>query len=243
MRVHYMTYRIIALLVLLFGVCAGGILYKYKNSLSKYLTHHNINLIHAQHHSSNVFKASVLKSHNSPNSSVLITRSDVGNVYTVYFSNEIKGPLAYTDLLTLLPTLTKEDTVVLHLSGYGGDVAGTMPMMNALKASKAKIVADVVGNIYSAHAYLTCPADEIIMRDETMMMFHMSSIVRDPSVDDHTRMVHKESGEIFIKKHCSHLVSEIDIIRMGEGMDLYYTPKDIKRFLKGDSNHKLIMVD
>lgn len=233
------VYRITALVALLAIVTVGYFINANRDTVFRYFTL-SPSPLKAVYINGSVQEVRI--DPNAQSSSLTITRTD-GGIYNIYFANEIKGPLAYVDLLMLLPRLNKSDTVVLNLSGYGGDVAGTMPMMSALRHTKAKVIANVTGNIYSAHAYLTCSADEIVMRDETMMMFHMSSAVRNPSIDEYTRGIHRDNGEIFLKKHCSHLISEVDVIKMGEGMDLYYTPKDIKRFLEGDNDHKFYLVD
>lgn len=184
-----------------------------------------------------------IKLHDTGNPASMVILRENRHTYHVYFSNRIGNPLDYLDLLVLLPNLSNHDTVVLNLSGYGGDVSGTMPMLTALKNTDAKVIANVTGNIYSAHAYLTCSADEIHMKPETMMMFHMTSAIRNPMLDEYTKEKHKVNNRILLKKYCSHLITEVDTEAMAKGSDIYYSAAEISKMIKASSSHKFKLVE
>src|SRR5688572_8618807 len=68
---------------------------------------------------------------------------DVGNII-----QEINPD--YLKLADKIEGLDKDDTLVIKLHNYGGAVSTASLLTNAIKASKATVIADVVGTTYSS---------------------------------------------------------------------------------------------
>jgi ATP-dependent protease ClpP protease subunit len=92
--------------------------------------------------------------------------------FHVYLSSSIEKQSGYKDLVRGLRLLTKEDTVVLHLANFGGFVQTGVMIINAMKASKAHIIANVEAPSYSMGALIACAGDEIKMEPYSFLMFH-----------------------------------------------------------------------
>lgn len=150
------------------------------------------------------------------------------NEYLAIFSDTIESPLDYVNLTLALAALTEKDVITLHLSGYGGRTSATFSLLNSLTNTKAKVAVQIVGNVYSAHAYISCAADELIISDEVLFMLHMSSIIRNPRVDEGTKEAHLAQETLVLKKYCSHIVSDKDIEAMANGQDVYYNADEIR---------------
>lgn len=93
----------------------------------------------------------------------------------VRFSTKIKAPEHYRDLLQLLDSARLGDTIIFHMSGYGGRVDSAIQIINAIKGTKAHTIASVEASVYSAHAFISMAADEIKIKSYVVLMFHHSS--------------------------------------------------------------------
>lgn len=100
-----------------------------------------------------------------------------GSVYDVHMGDTIYGPESYFDLERLLQDATPNDTIIFHLSGYGGDVQGAMTLINEIKTTKAHTVMNVEADCYSAHAYIAVSGNELHMAKFAYLMFHSNSML------------------------------------------------------------------
>lgn len=69
----------------------------------------------------------------------------------------------------------KQVTVIFEIQGYGGSVQELARVVNAIKYAEAngvKVVGNVVGAAYSAHAIFTCALDSVVIRPTGSLMFH-----------------------------------------------------------------------
>jgi ATP-dependent protease ClpP protease subunit len=93
----------------------------------------------------------------------------------VRLATEIGKPEQYRELFHLISTAKSGDTVYIHLIGNGGLVSTTVQFYNVIKASKAKIVTVVEGDVYSAHAYIAMMGHKIMIADYVLLLVHNSS--------------------------------------------------------------------
>lgn len=101
------------------------------------------------------------------------TISKSGHVYIVDLGQQITAAQPdYIELQQLILGLSKDDTVMVKLHGYGGEVTDASLIRDALHHTEATTVAYVDGPSYSAHAYIACAAQRIHLESDAMLMFH-----------------------------------------------------------------------
>ena len=93
----------------------------------------------------------------------------------VRLTTSIGKPEEYRQVFHLLATAKKGDVINFYMIGNGGQVSTTIQFYNAIKKTKAKTVAIVQGDVYSAHAFISMMMDEIEIGQNVMFLFHHSS--------------------------------------------------------------------
>lgn len=93
----------------------------------------------------------------------------------IQLTTSIEMPEHYYHIGEKLRTIGPGYTIYLHLSGFGGAVKGIDYLESSLKATGAKVVSIVEGNVYSAHAYLSVAFDEMRSMGDYSMLFHTGS--------------------------------------------------------------------
>lgn len=164
------------------------------------------------------------------------------NKYDIYLTDQIKGMGHYPDVIKTLENAKKGDTVIFHLAGYGGAVDGLINIQSAITFSKANVVMQVEGPVYSGHAYLALtPGTTLIMAPHTFLMLHFSSILnedcnaekgidRGVSNVEHCQVLKNVliNQNIEILSKISILTTE-DIISLSQGHDLYLTKEEVEK--------------
>lgn len=98
-----------------------------------------------------------------------------GKIIHIRLSNQIKGPDSVKDIARELQEATKNDTVIIHVVGIGGEVNTTLYLINNIKATKAHTIMVVEGPSYSGHAYIAAAGNELHMLPYSFLMYHTSS--------------------------------------------------------------------
>lgn len=97
--------------------------------------------------------------------------------YDIILEDTIYNQIYYDDVISTLQQAHKGDTVVFHLSGYGGDAQTEEFIADNIKNTKAHTVMSVEAPCYSAHAYLALVGNEIKMAPYSFLMLHFSTIL------------------------------------------------------------------
>ena len=83
------------------------------------------------------------------------------------------------DLVKELLSAKEGDEIVIYNSGIGGYSDTALSLFNAITASKAHVIVDVLGGAQSAHALISCAADTLILRPNAFLMFHAPRYMND----------------------------------------------------------------
>lgn len=173
-----------------------------------------------------------------------------GSTYNIRLGDELGGSDTIAADITTVEQANTSDTIVFHIEGYGGSVDGLISLINAIKLSKAHIIMSVEGPSYSAYAVLATQGDELKMSEDSLLMFHTSSLV---NVD-----CKKQPGEdrgVSNVKHCESyynanmalwykilskikILSGTDITEIESGDDVYLTPEQVNARLKNGESPK-----
>jgi len=95
-----------------------------------------------------------------------------GYMYNVYLTDTIEMPAAYNELIYLLRTASKNDSIEILLNNGGGVVDSGLMIVNALRETKAHTTARVSGLVASASTLITLACDDIIVEDFLSFMVH-----------------------------------------------------------------------
>lgn len=78
----------------------------------------------------------------------------------------------YKAFYETLRGMEKNDSIVIRMSGFGGSAHLMMKISSAIRASKGMTTIEVIGPVYSAHAFISMSAKQLLIRDYTFFMFH-----------------------------------------------------------------------
>lgn len=90
----------------------------------------------------------------------------------VYLTEGIEEPSYYNELCHVLRTADEGDTVTLHINTPGGMVDSAFMIIDAIKASKAKVTGALSGTVASAGTMIALACDEINAADHLSFMIH-----------------------------------------------------------------------
>jgi ATP-dependent protease ClpP protease subunit len=89
-----------------------------------------------------------------------------------YILDSIEEPAVYSELCHKLRTAEKGDTFTIHLNTPGGMIDSAMMIIDAIKASKAKVTAQLTGTVASAGTIIALSCDQVAVADHTAFMIH-----------------------------------------------------------------------
>lgn len=93
----------------------------------------------------------------------------------IYISQEIGEPELYTDMIHTILMAGSGDTVYIHLNTPGGNLFTGVQLINAIQNSQAKIVTVLDGMCHSLGTLLFLSGTDLIVHDNSIMMFHTFS--------------------------------------------------------------------
>lgn len=151
-----------------------------------------------------------------------------------YISGAIEEPVKYTDMIHQIRSAQPSDVVHIHLNTPGGSVATGVQIISAMRASPAHIITHLESEACSMGALLFLSADEMIVYDDSILMFHNYSggIVGKgheikASVDATSKWYSK-----LIRNVCIPFLTEDELTRIFEGADLYMLSDEVEARLK-----------
>lgn len=119
---------------------------------------------------------SLLKEKTSLNECVEIRVSRrPGNVFDIYLHNEILEPHYYVDLLTTLRNCMDHDDVRIYINSYGGNVATTFQIINAMKQCPAPVTTIIESEAHSAASLIFLAGQNYVIQPGAAMLCHYYS--------------------------------------------------------------------
>lgn len=89
-----------------------------------------------------------------------------------YVTDEIGEPSLYNELCFKLKTASAAEVFTLHINTPGGIIDSAVMLIDAIKSSKAKVVADISGTVASAGTIIALACDDVRVADHTSFMIH-----------------------------------------------------------------------
>ena len=103
---------------------------------------------------------------------VYYEQPQVSKIHHFYITHAIKDPELYIDMVHTIKACTPNDTVYIYLNTPGGRLDTTLQIINALRISQAKIITVIEAEAHSAGTMLFLCADEFVVHENSIMMFH-----------------------------------------------------------------------
>ncbi len=151
-----------------------------------------------------------------------------------YLSGPIEDPAKYTEMIHQIRTAGQNDVVHMHLNTPGGLVATGVQIISAMRASQGHIVTHLEGEACSMGALLFLTADEMVVYDDSLLMFHNYSGGAwgkgheiTASIDATNRWYTKLARTV-----CSPFLTEQELDRIFDGADMWLLSDEVEERLK-----------
>lgn len=96
----------------------------------------------------------------------------VRRVHHFYLSKTIGAPENYIEMIHRIQMAGSEEVIYIHLNVVGGLLTTGVQIVNAIQDSQAHVICSVESESHSLGTLIFLAADEFIVHDNCMMMFH-----------------------------------------------------------------------
>jgi ATP-dependent protease ClpP protease subunit len=151
-----------------------------------------------------------------------------------YISGPIEDPAKYTEMIHQIRTAGQNDVIHIHLNTPGGFVNTGVQIISAMRASNGHIVTHLEGEACSMGALLFLTADEMVVYDDSLLMFHNYSggafgkgHEMTASIDATNKWYSK-----LAKTVCSPFLTEAELDKIFDGADLWMLSEEVEERLK-----------
>jgi len=89
-----------------------------------------------------------------------------------YISSRLEEPAKYAEMIHQIRSASANDIIHLHLNTPGGLVSTGVQIISAIRASQGHVVTHLEGEACSMGAILFLSGDEMVVYDDSLLMFH-----------------------------------------------------------------------
>lgn len=154
----------------------------------------------------------------------------IRRVHHFYLSSPFEDPILYVEMMHIIRTAGPEDTIYLHLNTPGGNLTTGAQLISAIQSSQAHVIAAAEGEVCSLGTIIFFAADEFVVHDNCLMMFHnFSSGTYGKGHEQAAQLeaITEYFGDLAQRLYMPFLSgSEIDRIARGE--DLWMQSEEVK---------------
>lgn len=151
-----------------------------------------------------------------------------------YISGAIEDPSKYTEMIHLIRTTSPGDVVHLHLNTPGGLVSTGVQIISAMRASQGHVVTHLEGEACSMGALIFLTADEMVVYDDSLLMFHNYSggafgkgHEMTASIEATNKWYSKLANTV-----CTPFLTDAELTRIFDGADLWMLSDEVEVRLK-----------
>lgn len=151
-------------------------------------------------------------------------------VTRAYLTDAISEPADYNELCYRLNAATSDDTFYLHINTYGGMIDSAFMICDAIKHSKARVVAHLSGTVASAGTIITMACNDIIVSDHLSFMVHNYSsglAGKGHEMKAQQKFMDSSLNDAF-KEFYIGFLSEEEMEDIIDGKDLWIGSSDVK---------------
>lgn len=155
-------------------------------------------------------------------------------VHHFYITCMIGEPSHYADMVNIIRGAGPNDIVYLHLNTPGGNITTGVQIISAMRSTQAHVIASIEGEVSSLGTILFLSADEFIVHDDCIMMFHNYSGGTYGKGHEQLAQV-KATAEWFnslAERAYLPFMSEEELHRIIQGEDIYMLSPEIRERLE-----------
>lgn len=151
-----------------------------------------------------------------------------------YISQDIKEPSLYTEMIHIIQSAGPSSVIYLHLNTRGGALNTGIQIINTIQASQAHVICSLEGEVASLGTLIFLAADEFVVHDYSIMMFHnYSGII---SGKEHEQIAALEATKDWMQSIMAGLYTPFmtpeELQRIRDGADLYFHAPEIRKRLE-----------
>lgn len=146
--------------------------------------------------------------------------------YNLY--GEIEDFKDYESFAADLTMLTENDAVALHINSPGGRVDIGMSLVNSIQQSRAAVTAVIEAPSYSMASVVACACSNLIMLDNTYLMFHNYSVGRFGKGGELMTSLRHEDAHFnkLLRKVCYPFLTNKELDKISKDEDVYIYDDD-----------------
>ena len=103
-----------------------------------------------------------------------LTAAGQGRLLRIYLTDNIKAPPYYSQALSILMQMTKNDRAEMYLHTPGGLISSASYISHLIENSAAEVTGIASGQVMSAGTMILSACDKVEVRDDASFMFHHS---------------------------------------------------------------------
>lgn len=157
----------------------------------------------------------------------------------VYITETIEEPSLYNEFCALLRDASEAETVNLYLNTPGGMIDSAFMIIDAIKNSKAKVIAHLSGTVASAGTIIALSCNDLVVANHTAFMIHNYSgglQGKGHEMKAHQRFIDESLNKAFEDIYKGFLTPE-EMIEVIDGKDMWMGKEEVLARFDG-SYHK-----
>lgn len=151
--------------------------------------------------------------------------------HDVFLDTDIGDPSNYRELLALLFNTTEDDTIALYINSHGGQLDTALAIVEGLKATKAHVVAIIIGACHSAASIISMYCHEVAVLDNAYSMVHTASFGASGNtgnVKAHTEFTIRQVEKLLNETYEGFLNKE-ELGKIKSGVEMWFDAEEIRK--------------
>jgi len=151
-----------------------------------------------------------------------------------YISGHIEDPSKYTEMIHKIRSATVHDVVHIHLNTPGGMVSTGVQIISAVRASQGHVVTHLEGEACSMGALLFLSGDEMVVYDDSILMFHNYSggaFGKGHEITAVVDAVNKWYSKL-TNTICTPFLTKAELVKIFDGADMWMLSDEVEKRLK-----------
>ena len=152
-----------------------------------------------------------------------------------YMTDSIEAPSEYNELCYKLKTASPAEVFTLVINTPGGYIDSAMMIIDAIKSSKAKVIAEISGTVASAGTVITLACDEVKVAPHTAFMIHNYSgsvVGKGHEMKAHQEFIDKNLNVSF-KEFYRGFLTETEMDQVIDGRDMWMNKTEVDARIAG----------
>jgi ATP-dependent protease ClpP protease subunit len=149
--------------------------------------------------------------------------------HQVSFDEDVGPPAKYRDLINLLYMADENTEFNFFMNTSGGHMSSCMAIVEAMKATDARVRAIIVGDCHSAGSIIALNAHEVVVTDSALMMCHTANYGTAGSTQN--VKAHTDFSTLYINKIIDNTYSGFltpsEIVDLKKGVEMWLDSRQI----------------